>query len=516
MKSIYHAMTSRLNSIALPLSMLGLSACTSLAPTYQPPKLPVAAEYPVYPVSTSAPSIVQAAQNNQLLTLGDLNEAGWRGYFSDPQLQGLIEHALRNNRDVRLAVTRVLEAQAAYGIQRGEQLPNLGAQFGADRSRVPGDLNLTRRPLVASQYQLGLGINAWELDFWGRLQNLNDAALETLLATDEARRAVSLTLVAQVADAYYSLAELNERRWLAQRTLESRAESYRIFSRRTAVGSTSKFNLIQIETLLNQAQTLLAQLEQARAANVHALTLLLGEELDQDMGQVMLKSLSHLPSLSAGTPSQLLQSHPAIIAAEHRLKAAHANIGAARAAFFPRIVLTGSFGTASAELDGLFAAGSRAWTFAPSISLPIFEGGRLRNNLNLTEVRRDAAVASYEKAIQSAFRDVSDALSARHWLSQQLGIAETTLAAQKERARLSQLRYDNGASAFLDVLDAQRDLLTAEQQLVQTKRALQSSSISLYAALGGAVGDFSSTSADLKSDLQDVSPSTSSRSLSGN
>ena len=192
-----------------------------------------------------------------------------------------------------------------------------------------------------------------------------------------------------------------------------------------------------------------------------------------------------MAALPAGLPSDLLTQRPDIVAAEHQLRAAHAQIGAARAAFFPRIALTSSLGTASAELGGLFDSGSSAWTFSPSISLPIFNGGRLRNNLNLTEVRRDLAVANYEKTVQGAFRDVSDALAARQWLARQLAIAQEGQAAQAERARLSQLRYDNGSSAFLDVLDAQRDLLVANQQTVQLRRALLSSQVSLYAALGG-------------------------------
>lgn len=485
MKCLLHVRRSRLFESSLnpfvllaATALLTLSACSTLAPAYRQPALPVAAQY-----AGAAQPVANAEPLSAL--------ASWQDYFRDPQLQQLITQALAHNRDLRLAWSRVAEARAAYGIQRAEQLPNLGAQGNLDRTRVPADLNLTRRPLVGSQYQVGVGVNDWEIDFWGRLHDLNDAALETYLASDEARHAVALAVVAQVADAYYTLAEFNERIALAQRTLDSRAESYRIFSRRVAVGSTSKFNLIQIETLLNQAQALSAQLEQGRAASLHALTLLLGTELDTGSAKIVQSDTHDLPYLDAGLPSDLLIRHPNIIAAEHRLKAANANIGAARAAFFPRISLTGSLGSASAELDGLFAGGSKAWVFSPRITVPIFEGGRLQNNLDLAQVRRDGAIASYEKAVQSAFRDVSDALSARYWLTQQLTIAETTLAAQKERARLSQLRYDNGASAFLDVLDAQRDLLSAEQQLVQIRRALQSSCVNLYAALGGVTHDFS-------------------------
>ena len=240
-----------------------------------------------------------------------------------------------------------------------------------------------------------------------------------------------------------------------------------------------------METLWQQATALGADLEQSRAAQAHALALLAGGPLALPPAGARLDDAAVMRDLPAGLPSDLLASRPDIVAAEHRLKAANANIGAARAAFFPSITLTGAYGTASAELDGLFDSGSRAWSFAPKLSLPIFDAGRRSAALDLAETRRDQAVAGYEKAIQSAFRDVSDALSARHWLAEQVEVLRATVAAQGERARLAQLRYDHGASPYLEVLDAQRDLLAAQQKLVQTRRALLSSRVGLYAALGG-------------------------------
>ncbi|WP_034298800.1 efflux transporter outer membrane subunit [Herbaspirillum sp. RV1423] len=452
---------------------LQLTACVSLAPTYTRPALPVSATY----AENDAGEPYEAAT------------AGWRGYFQDAGLQSLIALALRNNRDMQVAVARVDEARAAYGIERAAEFPSIGAQAEVDRSRVPADLNLTGKPLVGSQYQVGLGMASWELDFWGRVRSLKDAALENYLATDAARRAVGIDLVAQVAISYLTLSELNERLFLAGQTLASRVESYRIFSRRVDVGSTSRLDLSQVEVLLTQAQALVAQLEQDRATQVHRLTLLAGSTLPTAILQQRLSAVDMPAGPRAGLPSDLLTNRPDIVAAEHRLKAAHANIGAARAAFFPRIALTGSIGTASAELDGLFGSGSRAWAFSPSLSLPLFDGGLRRNNLSLSEARRDIAVSTYEKTVQSAFRDVSDALSAHRWLTRQVEIAQATLAAQSERARLSVLRYNNGAAAFLEVLDAQRDLLTAQQQLVQLQRAVATSSVSLYAAIGGGAED---------------------------
>ena len=458
---------------------LALDGC-SLAPPYKAPSLPVATAYPAD----------TRMQPNETIEGRIAAETAWRDYFVDPHLRALIARALDNSRDLKNAVLRVAEARAAYGIQRADQLPTIAATANGSRARVPGDLNMSGQSIVSSQYQVGAGLSTWELDFWGRVRNLKDAALENFLATDEARRAITLSLIAQVADSYLTLRELDERIALAQQTIASREESLRIFKRRFEVGAIAKMDLVQVEVLLQQAQTLAAQLEQGRAVQAHALTLLIGSPLPPLQENTGFSDNAVARELRVGLPSDLLLQRPDIVAAEHQLRAAQANIGAARAAFFPRITLTGSAGTASAGLDGLFDSGSRAWNFLPSLSLPIFDAGRNRANLDLAEVRRNLAVTNYEKTVQAAFRDVSDALSARHWLTEQVRIAQATLAAQTERARLSQLRYDNGSTPYFEVLDAQRDLLTAEQQLVQTRRALLSSRVSLYAALGGGSQEF--------------------------
>lgn len=464
-----HRPQQRPTLAAISALTLLIGGCASLAPPYTAPALPVAASYA-----------------NPQASRGDRAAAfGWRDYFTDPQLQALIAQALDHNRDLRSAVLRVEEARATYGIVRSERFPSINAQAGVDRSRTPADLSLTGQPLIGSQYQVGLGTTNWEIDFWGRVRSLQDAALDSYLSTDAARRAVSITLIAQVANSYLTLRELDERSALARQTTASHQESVRIFTRRVEVGATSRLNLTQVQTLLTQAQALGVELEQARAAQFNALTLLVGTPIELPPAAGWLEDANPLQELRPGLPSGLLIERPDIVASEHQLKAANANIGAARAAFFPRLALTASLGTASAELDGLFASGSHAWVFSPSISLPIFDGGRLRNNLSLAETRRDLAVANYEKTVQAAFRDVSDALAARYWLGQQVVIARSALETQTERARLSQLRYERGASTYLEILDAQRDLLAAQQQLVQTRRALLSSRVGLYAALGG-------------------------------
>ncbi|MEF8710441.1 MAG: efflux transporter outer membrane subunit [Candidatus Accumulibacter propinquus] len=482
---ILNAGSSSLRLAAVALLMAG---CASMAPPYEVSALPVP---PVYASVTHQDGASAAA-------------IGWRDYFTDPQLRSLIGLALDNNRDLQSAVLRVEQARAAYGIQRADLFPSIGALAREDRSRTPARLSLTGRPLVASQYQVGLGLASWEIDFWGRVRSLEDAALETYLATDAARRAASIGLVAQVANSYLALRGLDERIALARQTIASHEKTFRIFTRRVEVGSTSRFNLTEVQTLLTQAQALGAQLELARAAQFNALTLLVGVPVKLPPEQGQLDESNVFRELRPGLPSDLLLQRPDIVAAEHLLKAANANIGAARAAFFPRIALVGSLGTASVELTDLFASGSLAWLFSPSISLPIFDAGRRQNNLSLAETNRDLAVTQYEKTVQVAFRDVSDALSARVWLRQQVAIARTALATQVERARLSQLRFNNGASAFLDVLDAQRDLLNAEQQLVQTRRELLSSQVSLYAALGGSALDFASPPAGDQPDGQGI------------
>lgn len=443
-----------------------------MAPPYEAPPLPVPSRYaepavPVEGASATASRIV------------------WTQFFTDPALRALIAQALHNSRDLRLAVLRVEEARALYGIQRSELYPVLGVGASGTRARTPADLGFTGQSQVASQYQAGLQVPVWELDFWGRVGNLRDAALGEYLATEAARRAATLSLIAQVADGYLSLRELDERLAIAQRTIDSREESLRIFRRRYEVGATSKLDLAQVETLLTQSQVLGAQLEQARALQRHALMLLVGgplTELPVDMG---VRDAALMRSLDPGLPSDLLLQRPDIVAAEQRLRAANANIGAARAAFFPSISLTGSYGTASAELEGLFESGSGAWSFSPSVSLPIFDAGRRRSALVLAEARRDLSVASYEKTVQSAFREVSDALSSQRWLAQQASHQEAAVAAQSERARLSEKRYEFGAAPYFEVLDAQRGLLSAQQQLVQLRRAVLSARVRLYAALGG-------------------------------
>lgn len=413
---------------------------------------------------------------------------GWRDFFPDPQLQVLIGTALEHNRDVRIAAGRVQEARAALRLQGGALLPQLDAVGTGTRGRTPGDLSITGQALVSSQYQAALSAG-WEIDFWGRLRNLHEAALEQYLATEEARRAVATSLVTQVAASYLQALEFDERIDVARRTIATREETLRILRRRYEVGSGSRLDMTQAQTLLAQAQVALHALEEARAVNLNALALLVGKPVEigpSSLGDMEMRMRTALPT---GLPSELLTLRPDVVAAEHQLKAANANIGAARAAFLPNVQITGAFGTASSQFDGLFADGSRAWTFTPTIVLPLFHGGRNRANLDLAEARRNIAVANYERTIQAAFRDVADALAHRKGLAAQMASTRDMLAALQERARLANIRFENGRSAYLEVLDAQRDLFETEQALVQLRRAYLASMVSLYTALGGGFAD---------------------------
>lgn len=412
----------------------------------------------------------------------------WSDYIHDPVLQQLLQQTIQHNQDLQMAVLRVAEAQAMYGIQRSELYPQIGLGTDFSRTRLPADLSLIGQPYIANQFQVGVGLQSWELDLWGRIRSLKQAALKQFLALQANQSAVRNSLISQVTSTYISLSALQQRIMLAQHAVANYQNSVRIFKRRYEVGAGSKVEYTQAQTLLSNAQSLLAQLQQARIIQQHVLQQLIGRPtLLPDPTPLDQIELAHQRE-AVGLPSDLLLNRPDIVAAEYRLQAQHANIYAARAAFFPRIALTANFATASTELDGLFRPDSQLWSFAPSVSLPIFTAGRLKANLDLAEIRQEIAIQDYEKTIQNAFREVRDALQNEYWLTRQLQIQGQGLRAFQERVRLAQLSYDNGAVTYLEVLDAQRSLLNAEQQLVEVQSALLKSQVALYLALGGDAG----------------------------
>ncbi len=416
---------------------------------------------------------------------GNGADTGWRSLFADPHLQALIDSALAHNRDLGLAVARVAEARALNDIQQAAGRPAIELGASGTRSRTPADLSITGAAMISGQYRAGANLVAYEVDFWGRVRSLQDAALAQFLATDEARRAFEISLIAQLANTYLAARELDERIVLAQKALATREESFRIMHRRAEVGASSDLELRQVESLLIGTRGELAALERQRAQNDAALQQLTGHAPAPAAPPAALAAQGLDTALPAGLPAELLTRRPDIRAAEQRLAASRANVRAARAAFLPAITLTGFGGSASAELEGLFRGGSSSWSFTPALRLPLFDGGRTRAGLELAEARREVAVADYEATIQSAFREVADALAARRWLAVQVAEQQALVHTESERARLAALRYERGASSYLDVLDAQRALFAAEQALVQLRRAGMSSTVNLYKALGG-------------------------------
>ncbi|MDO8304794.1 efflux transporter outer membrane subunit [Herminiimonas sp.] len=460
-----------------------LSGC-SLAPKFLRPEAPVAADYPT-------PSAVAANQSRA-------TETGWRTFFPDARLQSLISTALVNNRDLRVAALRIEEARAQYNIQSADLLPNFNGTATGARARTPGSLTSSGNSTVSSNYQVGLSLASFELDFFGRVRSLNDAALAQYLATEEARQAAHISLVAEVAKAYLAERAYDEQLTLAQNTLDSRNTAYGLAKQRFEVGASSALDLRQNEALLQSARVAQLTLARQRAQALNALTVLVGQPLTDLPPAQPLSAQNIVADIPAGLPSDLLTQRPDIRSAEQTLRAANANIGAARAAFFPRISLTAGVGTASNSLSGLFENGSRAWSFAPQLVLPIFQGGRNTANLTLSEVRKNIAIANYEKSIQVAFREVADALVARSLLDEQIDAQGLVQAAQAERLKLANLRFDNGIASSLDVLDAQRELFSAEQSLVQARLLRLTNAIDLYRSLGGGLAETSVATASAK------------------
>lgn len=457
------------------LGVLGtLSACQLVAP-HERPVLPTSEQY--FIASTTRVEGEESAAT-----------IGWREFIADPQLEALIGQALVSNRDLKISIAQIEEARAAYGIQRANRLPTASISGAATRSRSSSSVTGSD-PVTTGLYTLGVGISAFELDFWGRVHNLSTAARSNYLASMEATRAFQLSLTRDVAAAYLQMLEANERGNLAERTVKSRVEQTRIAKRRLDAGVTSELEFRQAETLLTQAEAELAALRLTRAQSRNLLEVLVGKPLDDTVpvAAPLGQQLSH-KVLSAGLPSALLETRPDVRGAEERLIAARANIGAARAAFFPSIRLTGSTGFASAELDNLTGSDGRTWSFGPSIDLPIFDFGRRRGNLDVAIARETVAIADYERVIQTAFREVADALAGRRYLADQVAAQERGIKAQRRLTELAHKRYNEGVVRYLEVLDAERNLFAAEQAMLQTRRVATANDISLYIALGG--GEF--------------------------
>jgi len=440
---------------------LALAGC-SMMPAYERPAAPVPADWPYASAAVGA----RAA------------ELDWQSFFADERLRRLISIALRNNRDLRVAVLNIEQARAQYDIRNADRFPTVNAAVSG--SRTP-----TSSGGTSTSYTAGLAVTAWEIDFFGRVASLSEAALAQYLGTEEGRKAAQVSLVATVANTWLSLVADEELLALTRQTLATREESLRLTRLRFENGAASELDFRQAQSLFESARVALAQQQRQRALDLNSLALLLGEAVPGDLQVTATTASLALPDLPAGTPSDVLARRPDVRQAEQQLIAANANIGAARAAFFPRISLTAGIGSASSELSGLFKGGSWGWTAAPQLLLPIFDAGRNSAGLRSANVSRDIALAQYEKSIQSAFREVADALAGRATLGEQMQAQSNVAEAEAVRFRLSELRYNNGVSSYLDLLDAQRSLFAARQALIQTRLAQLQNQVLLYRALGG-------------------------------
>ncbi|MHB0818032.1 efflux transporter outer membrane subunit [Stutzerimonas stutzeri] len=455
---------------ALLVLAMTLAGC-SLAPSYQRPEAPVAASW-------NTPAAAPDGATAEALD--------WQTFIVDLELRQVVEAALGNNRNLRQALLDIEAARAQYRVQRADRLPSINANASGNRQRLPSDQSLSGRSEVASTYQVGLGLTEYELDLFGRVRNLSESALESYLATAEATRATQISLIAEVIQAYLTRDGAQRRLALVEQTLDSRQDSLELVNRRRQAGTATALDYQEALGLTEQARAERESTERQLRRADNALALLIGTPDAQRLLPVAPRdSLLVLQDIAPGTSSTLIERRPDILASEHRLKARNADIGAARAAFFPRLSLTGSLGSSSTELSGLFDGGSRAWSFAPSLSLPIFAGGRNRANLDLAEVRKDAAVAEYEGTIQGAFREVADALAATDTLRRE-EVARRALADSSQAAMaLAKARYEGGVDDHLRYLDAQRSTFTDRSTLIQISTERQIALVDLFRALGG-------------------------------
>ncbi len=463
----------------LPLAalILGLAGCTTLAPKYEQPAAPVPASWPSGAAYKAGPGTS---------TDKAPAEIPWQDFFVDPQLRKLIARALENNRDLHIAALAIERSQAQYQIQRSDLFPKVDASAKADFQRIAENFSSTKLPQTIHQYNVGLGVSSYELDLFGRVRSLKDQALEQYLSTEQARISVQISLVTQVAAGYLNLAADLERLQLARETLASQQSSYQLIRSRFDAGISSALDLHQAQTSVDAARLDIARYTSLAAQDVNALNLVVGSPVPAELLPASLsESLTALADITPGLPSDVLLRRPDILQAESLLKGYNANIGAARAAFFPRITLVSSVGFGSDDLSSLFQSGAFVWKFAPQISLPIFDGGSNQARLKIAEIDRDIALAQYEKAIQTAFREVADALAQRGTIDEQVAAQKSITEATSESYRLSRARYEKGVDGYLTVLDSQRSFYGAQQNLITTRLTQLANQVTLYKVLGG-------------------------------
>lgn len=477
-----HSMSHHLKLPALIACSLSLTACINLAPFFSPPEAPV-------------PATFGTVENDEKA----ITELGWQSFITDKRLQQVVDLSLKNNRDLRVASLNIEKARAQYQVQRADLFPTVAATLSETASKglsnVGNNGNVSAGTVAASNnnsgnvshvYRATVGFSAYELDLFGRIRNLNAQALQTFYSQEENRKSTQISLVAEVATAWLTLAADKKRLEIAQQTLKSQQDTYDINRKMFDLGVANALTLKQLQTSVDNARVAVATYNIQIKQDINALNLLAGSVVPvASLPDSSLSSVALSSQLPRGVTSKTLQQRPDVRAAEHLLEGANANIGALRAAFFPSITLTTTVGTASTELDGLFGPGSRIWTFVPQISLPIFNGGRNRANLDIGEKNQQILLAQYEKTVQTAFREVADVLVQREGLQAQLEAQQSLNGAAAEAFKLADARFKNGVDSYLVVLDAQRTLYTAEQSLVTLQLSDAASQLTLYKVLGG-------------------------------
>ncbi|MGE5190502.1 MAG: efflux transporter outer membrane subunit [Gemmatimonadota bacterium] len=458
------------------LSLFVVSGCATLAPKYERPAAPIPGAWP------SGEAYVPAAAGTGGVSAADLP---WSDFFANASLRKVISLSLSNNRDLKAAALAVARSRALYGISRADLFPHVDAAGGSIAARTPGTLTNNGQPVTSREYDVALAVTGYEIDLFGRIRSLKDRALAEYLATEQARRSVQIGLVSEVAARWFALAADRESLGVARETLAVQEKSYELTKRRFEGGVSSELDLRQAQTSVDAARVDIARFTALVAQDRNALELLAGAPVPGELLPAELGEVTEMKELSPGLPSEALLRRPDILEAEEALKGANANIGAARAAFFPRIALTTSVGLASDELGDLFRGSARTWSFAPRISVPIFDAGANRANLKVAEADRDIALARYEKAIQAAFREVADALAQRGTLGDQLAAQQSLVDAAAVTRKLSDARYEKGVDSYLAVLDAERTLYAARQNLIAFRLALLENRVTLYRALGG-------------------------------
>ncbi len=472
-----HALQHTMTFCLLLGSVLSMTACATMAPKYEQPAAPVPAVWPGGDSSTAG------SANAEQKAVADIQ---WQEFYSDNKLQKLITLAWDNNRDLKVAALNIERFQALYQIRRADLLPKVDANASATHQRIAENFSSTKLPQTIHQYNIGLGVSSYELDLFGRVQSLKGQALEQYLATGQAQRSIQISLVSQVATGWLALAADRERLQLARDTLANQQESYKLTRSRFEAGVSSALVVNQAQTTVDAARVDIARYTTLVAQDENALDQLVGSKVPAELlPQALSESLTSLRDITPGLPSDVLLKRPDILQAEGELKGANANIGAARAAFFPKITLVSSAGFGSDALSSLFQSGGFVWKFIPQVSLPIFDGGTNKANLKIAEVDRDIAVARYEKAIQTAFREVADALAQRGTIDEQLAAQQSLNDATAESFRLSRARYEKGVDSYLTVLDSQRSLYAAQQNLINTRLSRLANMVTLYKVLGG-------------------------------